>query len=124
MMPPPDRVPTTVLRTVRDTALAKLIKAQCNDLCQVCHIPIAQADGRNYAEAHHVRPLAARHGGSDRADNIIVLCPNHHALFDLGVPEFINPNVVRISGREFTMTPKPGLAQENIEYHNTRVRRR
>ena len=116
---PPDRIPTTVLRTVRDTALARLIKAQCKHLCQVCHIPLVQADGSNYVEAHHVRPLAARHGGNDRADNIIVLCPNHHALFDLGVPEFISPSVVRIAGREFTLTPEPGLARANIEYHNT-----
>jgi hypothetical protein len=121
---PPDRIPTTVLRTVRDTALAKLIKAQCGHLCQVCQIPLAQADGNLYAEAHHVRPLAARHGGLDRADNILVLCPNHHALFDLGVPEFVSPSTVRITGREYPLTPPADLAPVNIEYHNARIRRR
>ena len=120
---PPDRIPTTVLRTVRDTALARLIKEQCGHLCQVCREPLALPNGRLYVEAHHLRPLARRHGGLDRADNIIVLCPNHHALFDLGAPEFPSPTTVRIADHDHVLTPTPQLSQSNIDYHNTTIRR-
>jgi 5-methylcytosine-specific restriction endonuclease McrA len=119
---PPNRIPTTILRTVRDTALARLIKSQCRFLCQVCQTPLAKPDGTLYVEAHHVRPLSRRHNGADTADNIIVLCPNHHALFDLGVPEFLTSNVVRIGNKVVTLTPEPGLSQMNIDYHNSEMR--
>jgi len=120
---PPPHIPTTILRTVRDTALGKLIKQQCSFLCQVCRMPLAGTDGSKYAEAHHVRPLAKRHGGLDRADNILVLCPNHHVLFHLGVPEFISPTTIRIGDDQFTLTPDPELAPDNVEFHNTTMRR-
>lgn len=34
-------------------------------------------------EIHHIKPIAE--GGGETADNIILLCPNHHKQADLGI---------------------------------------
>jgi 5-methylcytosine-specific restriction endonuclease McrA len=47
--------------------------------CEVCGWRLVGARGDFYGlEAHHIRPLS--HGGQDEADNLVVLCPNHHAM--------------------------------------------
>ncbi|MHB8996164.1 MAG: HNH endonuclease [Armatimonadota bacterium] len=82
---PPARVEVTVLRVIRDTLLARELKVHYGHRCQVCGHSISLADGRLYAEAHHIRPLGGGHDGADVEGNIIILCPNHHCEFDLGV---------------------------------------
>ena len=34
-------------------------------------------------EVHHIKPLGSGHQGPDYPGNMLVLCPNHHAAFDL-----------------------------------------
>ncbi|MED0827669.1 HNH endonuclease [Bacillus pacificus] len=38
----------------------------------------------HYSEVHHIKPLGSPHNGPDIHKNIIVLCPNHHALYNYG----------------------------------------
>lgn len=38
-----------------------------------------------YSEVHHIQPLGNEHNGIDSKSNMLVLCPNHHKMFDLGV---------------------------------------
>ena len=45
--------------------------------------PNARGSLSGYAEVHHIRPLGAGHDGPDIPANMLVLCPNHHAAFDL-----------------------------------------
>lgn len=80
---PPPRVQTTVSRIIRDSAKAEALKELYDSQCQVCGTALRLADGRRYAEAHHLRPLGAEHQGRDGQGNMVILCPNHHALFDL-----------------------------------------
>lgn len=40
--------------------------------------------GGHYAEAAHIRALGKPHAGPDVPENVLCLCPNHHALFDNG----------------------------------------
>lgn len=80
---PASRQLTTILRIIRDTAIAKEIKRRYGYACQVCGIVLA-CQGGPYAEAAHIRPLGSPHDGSDELANLLCLCPNHHVLFDNG----------------------------------------
>ena len=50
--------------------------------CQFCSTTILKANGEYYIEACHIKPKAE--GGKDSFDNILILCPNCHKLFDYG----------------------------------------
>ena len=53
-----------------------------NAACDVCGWkppePVIARGGHLILTAHHVVPLAC--GGSNREENLVVLCPNHHAI--------------------------------------------
>lgn len=108
--PPPERVITEVYRILRDTELARRLKKFYDNKCQLCGSSIAIADGVSYSEAHHIRPLGAPHNGPDEAQNIIVLCPNHHAACDYGA----------IGLHRTSIRCKPGhiVSQKHLDYHN------
>lgn len=76
-----------VVRSIRlrCTLLASDLKRRYTNTCQVCRTPVVLATRLYYAEAHHLQPLGAPHLGPDVPGNMIVLCPNHHVMFDLGV---------------------------------------
>ena len=85
---PPDWVEVNSRRFVRDYPTGNRLKGIYGYSCQVCGITIPTPDcGINaesgYAEIHHIRPLGSGHEGPDFPGNMIVLCPNHHAAFDL-----------------------------------------
>tara|TARA_B100001971_G_C18150001_1_gene515273 strand:- start:109 stop:1077 length:969 start_codon:yes stop_codon:yes gene_type:complete len=80
----PGRIMTIVSRIIRDTRLVRDLKKEYEWKCQICDIKFLLPSGRFYAEGHHLQPLGGTHGGPDVADNIVILCPNHHAEFDFG----------------------------------------
>lgn len=80
----PGTVTTTITRKIRDTKLTKQLKKKHNWKCAICDNRILLPNGNYYAEAHHIRPLGGGHEGLDKEDNIIILCPYHHAEFDYG----------------------------------------
>lgn len=84
--------------------------------CQVCGTVLETPAG-TYAEAAHVRPLGAPHDGPDAADNILCLCPNHHALFDLG--GFTIEDDLRISGTTnwLRTVRSHTIRGEHLRYH-------
>lgn len=47
-----------------------------NEKCIVCGFD-------EITEVHHIVPQS--HGGTDEPDNLVLLCPNHHALADRGM---------------------------------------
>jgi len=71
-------------RVLRDTALARRVKADMNHTCQICSARIVLGDGTPYAEAHHVKPLGSPHNGPDQPGNIVCVCPNCHVQLDYG----------------------------------------
>jgi hypothetical protein len=81
----------SINRRIRDTEEAKKLKVEYYNTCQICNEKITIAYRLNYSEAHHIQPLGGEHKGPDNRKNLIVLCPNHHAMFDLGVIA-IDPN--------------------------------
>lgn len=60
------------------------VKAKRKHRCQICvalggdGLTFTKEKGGDYAEAHHVMPVAKLVTGSLAAENIMVLCPNHH----------------------------------------------
>ena len=55
--------------------------------CQICGKTIIKRDGSKYIEAAHIKEKAK--GGKELWNNIILLCPNHHKEFDIGLRETI-----------------------------------
>lgn len=90
-----DNTKVTIQRLVRDSNIAKKLKALYNYECQLCGFKLPKSDGGFLAEAHHIQPYNKTHLGDDTSLNLIVLCPNCHAQFD----DFyfaINPKTLQV----------------------------
>ncbi len=120
---PPERIHTFISRIVRDTAAAIALKYKYDFQCQICGIALHYGTDKRYAEVHHLRPLGQPHDGPDLESNMLVLCPNHHALFDLNVPRFKSDSTLAINGVEFKLTLKHKLAKTNIAYYSSQFGR-
>jgi hypothetical protein len=72
-----------------------MVKEAREGRCQICEAlgakPIAfiKRDGTAYAEAHHVFPVSKLKAGSLAAQNIMVVCPNHHREIHYGDTDII-----------------------------------
>ncbi|QEH81573.1 hypothetical protein EIK56_27195 [Sphingomonas sp. C8-2] len=79
-----------VSRYIERGSIGDAVKARHGGRCQICAalgadgIAFHKADGSAYAEAHHVMPVAMLIAGSLGAENIMVLCPNHHRQAHFG----------------------------------------
>jgi HNH endonuclease len=80
-----------------------------NSTCQCCGIKLMLPSGEAYAEAHHIRGLGD--GGPDNLSNILCLCANCHALFDLKAIH-LSPGSLNIAQRHI-------LRQEFLDHHNS-----
>lgn len=126
--PETDRVKTTVSRIVRNTHLAKELKQQYQNHCQVCGDTRHRTPLEHYSEVHHIKPLGRPHEGPDLKKNMLVLCPNHHADFDHGVVH-IDPDNLEIthatddavSGDTLRMKDEHELGRDLIKYHNEQI---
>jgi predicted restriction endonuclease len=76
----------------------------------MCGRTIGLPNGKRYAEAHHIKPLGQPHCGPDILENIVCVCPNHHAELDYGVVK-LNLSALRKADGH-TIDP------EFITYHN------
>ncbi len=110
--PPAARVWTTDFRIVRDTQLSTRVKSLHKHKCQIltCEYTIVLGNGLHYAEAHHVKPLGEPHNGPDVLENIVCLCPNHHAACDLGAIRLVAADLRQVTGHV--------IGQEFLDYHN------
>lgn len=107
------RVLVKEYRVIRDTALAKSIKALYDNRCQICRQTIALTNERTYSEAHHIKPLGQPHNGPDRPENILCVCPNHHAQLDFCAIRLNKETLFICSGHQ--------ISDEFIDYHNDQV---
>lgn len=121
---PPEKVTTTVTRRIRDTPLSNELKEERNYQCQVCGTTLT-VRGRGYAETHHVKPLG--HEGPDTETNMLVLCPNHHVLFDYGEiaisPKDCETVIDKEGNKIFPLIP-PAPKKEYIDYHYNKIYKR
>ena len=73
--------------------------------CQLCGFTFKKVDGEDYAECHHLEPVSR--GGPDHANNLLVLCPNHHKQLHLAAVTFpggkSRPGTVCINAETITV---------------------
>ena len=108
---PAEREEATVYRLLRDTALARWVKMKHGYRCQLCGHTIQLPDGSLYAEAHHIQPLGGQHRGPDTIQNIVCVCPNHHAELDYFA--------IALTHETLRLHPDHPIAQKHVDYHNT-----
>jgi len=118
---PPPRAKVMTIRVIRDTSVTKRLKTLYNYRCQICNRRIDRGDSCFYAEAHHIKPLGKNHRGIDAECNLIVLCPNHHAFFDFGIPKFIANDKIKIGNKAIRLKLKHQIDSEVIDYYNTSI---
>jgi predicted restriction endonuclease len=89
----------------RDQKPVRELKKIYNQSCQICGEPVVflgnTERGIAYSEVCHIKPHAI--GAIDDQSNMIVLCPNHHIMFDLGI---------------ITLDPADGLTILHIDQTN------
>ena len=75
---PPNNRRFVSYRIERNSVLVKLLKELHPDQCQLCGDAFFWKQGlkKKYSEVHHIRELSV--GGTDAADNCLVLCANCH----------------------------------------------
>lgn len=124
---PPKRTETTISRIIRNTQLSKEMKERYNYECQVCGLRLQRSSGEPYAEAHHLHPLGDSPPGLDVEENIIVLCPNHHAEFDYGAIRIdehtyeLEHGFKNYSGKQLDINGGHNLEVEYLRYHNEEI---
>ena len=110
---PTTRADMVISRIVRDSAMVRRLKRLYDNRCQLCGEQVRGLHGWTYAEAHHIRPLGEPHNGPDTEDNLLILCPNHHAACDFGAVE------LKLSSLRFASSHSVRL--EHLNYHNERL---
>lgn len=105
----PERVVQRISRIIRDTAVSSDLKLLYDHSCQLCGTAIPLC-GRDYSEAHHIKPLGRPHDGDDTRDNLLCVCPNCHVLLDYAaIPIELDS----------LKTLKHSIKTSNIAYHNS-----
>ena len=118
---PAEKVSTVITRRIRDTLLSNSVKKQRNYECQVCGIKLP-AGNSWYAEVHHLKPLG--HDGPDTESNMLVLCPNHHVLFDYGAIAIHPENtstVIDGNGKAIATLKPPAPRKDYIQFHYAKI---
>jgi len=109
----PDRIRTEIYRILRDTILSRKIKQLHKNQCQLCGNSVSLTNDDTYAEAHHIMPLGRPHNGPDVAENIMVLCPNHHVQLDFGAVKLVPEQIHSVHGH--------CISSQFLEYHNSKI---
>ena len=118
---PPGRIACEIQRIIRDTKAAREMKVVYDHKCQVCGGQFPTYEGKFYIEVHHLKPLGGDHMGLDEKDNMLVLCPNHHALFDLGIPAFDGESAVVIYGKRHELILRHKLNLGNVKHYSEKL---
>jgi 5-methylcytosine-specific restriction enzyme A len=100
----------TLSRRIRDSALIRRLKTLHNNQCQICGLALQLNNGVLYSEGHHIKPLGGNHNGPDTEENVIILCPNHHALCDY--------RAIRLEYHQIRTHRLHRINEEYIAYHN------
>ena len=116
----PENKRSVVVRTIRDNDVSRAVKSLYRYQCQFCGTQL-QVPGGIIAQGAHVRALGRPHYGPDTTSNMMCLCPNHHAMFDLG-GLYVSENLMVKDLHDDEMYkliihPSHDLDTENFKYH-------
>ena len=120
----PETFMTISEKKKRNRKIVEELKKLYKNKCQICGEFIDMGEGIKYSEVHHIHPIGKEHNGVDNKYNMIVLCPNHHKMFDLGILA-INPvdckSIIHIDKNNILNNQKIEfkhlIAETNIRYH-------
>ena len=121
---PPERIRSEISRIIRDTVKSVRLKIKYGFVCQICGYQL-KVNSRFYCEVHHVWPLGE--GGMDNYDNMIVLCPNHHAEFDICAIGIDPKDGITIIDTNLHVKGKAkfieghSLSTSNLKYHYKKI---
>ena len=120
---PAGRASQTVNKIVRNVKYAEKIKEIYNHTCQVCDVYLKRPNSENgISVAAHIKGLGKPHNGPDIKENMLCLCPNHHAQFD-SYSFYIDPETLEIVGlddnvkKTITTNTKHKVNAEYLKYH-------
>lgn len=122
----PNRKTIKIKKIVRSQKLVYKLKIIYKNRWQVCGDRIDIGYGKYYSEVHHIQPLGY-HEDPDILYNMIVLCPNHHLLFDKGVItiNLKERKIVHYDKNNVLNTKnliiKHNINEKYINYHNKNV---
>jgi len=89
----------------RDNKSVADIKILRDFKCQICGGFVLMKGGKHYVEAAHITEKSKQ--GCETADNIIILCPNHHKEFDYGDKKILERNkdllLVELNGTKYEL---------------------
>jgi len=113
----PETIEKRVKTIKRNVSLVKQMKEKFKNECQVCGFTFKQKNGNLYSEVAHIEPISTKKQGIDTPSNMIVLCPNHHKMLDLGNLEIISKEEYSINGEKGLLKhPLYSIkAEENIK---------
>lgn len=112
-------------RLAAETAPVKELKALYNYTCQLCNHQWTLGSGEPLVTGYYLKPLSL--GGPDAQENLLVLCPNHYVMFEVGALGLdLNRNrVIHVDPRDRqngrAMVVKHKISPEFAEYHNDNV---
>ncbi|WP_162186067.1 YDG/SRA domain-containing protein [Amycolatopsis jejuensis] len=121
----PGRRTVVAERVIRVTRVARGIKLMYRDTCQMCRVQLAVGD-RTYSEGAHIKALGSPHNGDDEPRNMLCLCPNCHALFDLGgIIIRDDLSLIRNGSPAGSLHVLPGheIDMKSVAYHRAAARR-
>ncbi len=94
-----ERTKTTINKLNRSVKNREGIKKIYDSRCQICGVFLKRPDNNGIAIGAHIKALGMPHEGPDVVENMLCLCPNHHAQFD-AYSFFIDPENLTIHGIE------------------------
>ncbi len=117
---PPPKIRFENTRFIRNTKKTHELKKLYENKCQICNYLITKPNNEYYSEVHHIWPLGKKPiGGDDDYENMLVLCPTHHAEFDYTVIKISNngENIIGKGADTKKLFFKEGhkIAQKNID---------
>lgn len=122
----PNKITKEVKTIERNHSVVTKLKRLYGDQCQICRVKTDVGGNEYYSEVHHIQPLGA-HRGPDIIENMIVLCPNHHVMFDKGAitidldeKEVFHANDNHKINNK-TVILKHDIEEEYIKYHNLNI---
>ena len=121
----PDKIKCDTIRYIRDTYKSKTLKKKYQNICQACSYSIKINSVNSYSEVHHVKPL--HEGGNDDHDNMLVLCPTHHAEFDyrvIGLSKDGKSIIDKNGNKKYDvyLLPNHNINKKIIEYQLSKLR--
>ena len=111
MIMPNETQEAFIKRIKRYKKIVDEVKKKYNGCCQIesCAFTFMKLNGENYAEGHHLIPLAK--GGNQNSENVVILCANHHRMFHYAKVEIKktqsnNKRTIFINNEEFSIIYK------------------